>query len=847
MRSFLSTFCTLLFLSACSSNSTDQSSSSAVQSGISQDDVTAVEDVKAVVKQMTNSNDWQVTLTWTDKAPAGLRYLYTIKRTTRSGNYEACEGSDSTCDTEKYTNVTSPYVISKLKAGTKQYFKISITVDGNQDISAVESSEYAVKIPLDAYTVKPGAFSASGLAGDGQVTISWSEADKASFYIIQKGTSSGSYPVVVKNLASSPYIDSKLTNGKTLYYMVIAVNSVGSTNASAEIVATPMAAPGAFSDLAASGGVGSVSLNWGASEGASSYLVKRAASASGPFTQIAEITTTSYTDSSVSNGTSYFYQVSAVNGGTSTDSNVASATPLALPAALTAIALGGSDSVTLSWGASAGASSYTIQYGTTSGSYPLTFSTNATSPTVVTGLSIGTTYYFRLIAVNANGGSTNADEVSASPISPWPVQLGIPMDEQMNTFSLQANAITSDSTGLYVTGGTDGLLYGSAMGGYHDIFLVKYNYSGTLAWTRQLSGPDYNGGTDSYSEGRAIASDGLGNVYIVGSTEAYLPPTEGGTPSITFPGNYTQFMFVAKYNSSGTLVWTKQVADNYYDGVTADGVAYCAGNLYVTGNVSAQLSFAGQTTTPNWDGQDFYVSKFNASTGDIVWTSVLPSGNFHNILGRGISCDSSGNSYIGGTTNVAFDSNSLTGYPDAFVAKYDTDGNRIWSTFLGAASAWSNVYKTVIDGSGNLYTTGTSTGSLKNGFVGGGIFVSKFNPSTGAMVWIDQFSGSGEVNGIGTDSSGAIYISGVTGQDINGQTLIGSRDAYICKYDASGTQLMTTLFGAVDASLRTGDIAIDSTDNVFLSGYTDSALGNNTQTGNVDLFVNKYNSSGVQQ
>ncbi|MFN2513923.1 MAG: fibronectin type III domain-containing protein [Pyrinomonadaceae bacterium] len=123
-----------------------------------------------------------------------------------------------------------------------------------------------------------------------------------------------------------------MTNGTTYYYVVTAVNSAGESANSNQASATPTAPPtppAAPTGLTATAGNAQVALSWTASSGATSYNVKRSTTSGGPYTTIAPgVTTTSYTDASVTNGTTYYYVVTAVNStGESANSNQASATP----------------------------------------------------------------------------------------------------------------------------------------------------------------------------------------------------------------------------------------------------------------------------------------------------------------------------------------------------------------------------------------------------------------------------------------------------------------------------------------------------------------------------------------
>ena len=110
--------------------------------------------------------------------------------------------------------------------------------------------------------------------------------------------------------------------------------------------------------------------------------------------------------------------------------------------------------------------------------------------------------------------------------------------KQLGTSSLDyGNGITSDSSGnIFVTGQTWGGLDGNTNSGGTDIFLVKYNSTGTKQWTKQL-------GTSISEWGQDVTSDSSGNIYVTGSTE-------GGLDGNINSGSYD--IFLVKYNSSGT-------------------------------------------------------------------------------------------------------------------------------------------------------------------------------------------------------------------------------------------------------------------------------------------------------
>lgn len=172
--------------------------------------------------------------------------------------------------------------------------------------------------------------------------------------------------------------------------------------------------------LMATAGNAQVSLSWTASNGATLYYVRRSATSGGPYAQISAPSTTSYTDTGLTNGTTYFYVVSAYNSaGQSANSSEVSATPTApstppaVPANLQATA--GNAQVSLSWTASSGATSYHLKRSTTSGSgYTQIAAPTATSYTD-TGLTNGIAYFYVVSALNTAGESANSAQATATP------------------------------------------------------------------------------------------------------------------------------------------------------------------------------------------------------------------------------------------------------------------------------------------------------------------------------------------------------------------------------------------------------------------------------------------------
>ena len=216
--------------------------------------------------------------------------------------------------------------------------------------------------------------------------------------------------------------------------------------------------PSAPTGLAATAGNAQVSLTWNAAATATSYNVKRSTTSGGSYTTISSPGTTSYTDTSVTNGTTYYYVVSAVNGyGESGNSSQASATPVApppVPTGLTATA--GNQQVALGWSASTGATSYNVKRSTTNGGPYTQLANPATTNYTDSGLTNGTTYYYVVSALNGSVESGNSAQASATPGASTSVAVTINVLANRHTISpyIYGGAFPANTTAISDTGTT---------------------------------------------------------------------------------------------------------------------------------------------------------------------------------------------------------------------------------------------------------------------------------------------------------------------------------------------------------------------------------------------------------
>jgi hypothetical protein len=267
------------------------------------------------------------------------------------------------------------------------------------------------------------------------------------------------------------------------------------------------------------------------------------------------------------------------------------------------------------------------------------------------------------------------------------------------------------------------------------------------------------------------------------------------------------------------------------------------GNVYVAGYTFGGLD--GNTLTGTYN---FFVTKYNSS-GVKQYTRQLGAGQ--NTQGRSVATDANGNVYVAGWTTGGLDGNTRTGDLDFFVTKYDSSGVKQYTRQLGVSGASASGWSVAIDANGNVYVAGSTTGSHDGNTLAGtyDFLVTKYN-SNGVKQYTRQL-GITEKNTAGrsvaTDANGNVYVAGDTFGGLDGNTLTGIKDFFVTKYNSSGVKQYTRQLGVTGLTTNGWSVATDADGNVYVAGQTDGGLDGNTLTGTKDFFVTKYNSSGVKQ
>lgn len=457
--------------------------------------------------------------------------------------------------------------------------------------------------------------------------------------------------------------------------------------------------------------------------------------------------------------------------------------------------------------------------------------------------AISGTLYWRMECLTDGGTTTLSDwngpievkVVAASTPTPTPTATEIPWVGTKQFGASEASTygqgIATDSSGnVFVCGDTNGGVDGNTVIGQRDLFITKYDRSGSKQWTSQVGKASQN------SYGLAVATDSSGNVFAAGSTD-------GGLDGSTFATGYADALLM-KYDNSGTRQWTKQlgVANKltFARSVATDS----SGNVFIGGYTNGSLPENTSTGT-----NDFFVAKFTSS-GTRNWIRQLGV-NTKTTYGMAIATDSSGNIFVGGATDGGLDGNSLTGSADYFLTKYDDSGTKQWTKQKGVTSKNAQGYGIDTDSSGNVFLSGTTAGGL-NGLTMNGVldaFVTKFDAS-GTEQWTrlqGVASKHTESRGVSSDASGNIFVGGFTNGGLAGNGLNGLADFFVTKYDSSGAILWTQQLGVSSRFTYGFAVSTDLFGSVFATGLTDGGLDGNVIQGYDDTFVTKFSSFGVKQ
>ncbi|TGL35461.1 hypothetical protein EHQ52_13445 [Leptospira koniambonensis] len=320
-------------------------------------------------------------------------------------------------------------------------------------------------------------------------------------------------------------------------------------------------------------------------------------------------------------------------------------------------------------------------------------------------------------------------------------------------------------------------------------------------------------------------------IFIIGETSDNL----GGKN----PNGYTM-PFVMKFSNTATCRdWITILVDKPGTGgqIKSAGVDMF-GNTFILGISNGNVG--GETCTTSCR----FLTKLDLG-GDFVWTKFL------SFAPSEIQVNSDGYVFLVGETSTTLNGQVPSGSSDAFLIKYDTDGNLLSTTLLGASGKRTRADRLTLDSSGNIYFSGITYGSLGGQTTpgtSGTVFIAKYDSNI-AFQWSRNFALT--VNqyiptGMTTDPSGNVYLGG--NRDgagfVDGISVPGTMNTYVAQYDPSGAKQWTKAVGYNNTNVRQAGLAFVS-NQVYTYGTVSGNGFPVSATGLSDVFFTSYDTSGT--
>jgi hypothetical protein len=349
------------------------------------------------------------------------------------------------------------------------------------------------------------------------------------------------------------------------------------------------------------------------------------------------------------------------------------------------------------------------------------------------------------------------------------------------------------------------------------------------------------------------ATDASGNIFVAGfyagsiySTYDLDPGPLTVSPREDATDSYSD-SFVAKYSSSGTLLWSASAIteSNCNNLVIKKMVTDASGNLFIMGNVwglyaqfwddNSLLQLDGANFSSGFQARPFVVKM--SSEGELQWAYSYYANNEYNYLGNDLALDASGNVFIAGVYSQA--SNQAT------IWKLNSSGVFQSLSYLGAGS---EAYGLAIDGSSNIYLSGVAYGTVDMDPSGttnnlsanadGDAFLAKYNSSV-AYQWAERLTTTATKEtgeGVVYDGSGNLFVIVDAGSTLS---LFKRTSA-----GAASTSISLTTSGT---TFDPRYLEINSSNEIFASGVLngtadfDPGAGASSQTGG--NYIVKYSNA----
>ena len=283
-------------------------------------------------------------------------------------------------------------------------------------------------------------------------------------------------------------------------------------------------------------------------------------------------------------------------------------------------------------------------------------------------------------------------------------------------------------------------------------------------------------------------------------------------------------------DATNRVDWVRQFGTTRYD--RADAAAPDGeGGTYVAGLTN--LDLPGQDYHRHYDA---FLRRYDAD-GNELWTRQLGTNGTDRALAIAVSGD---DVYVAGSTDGRFPEQRPSGDLDAWVARFDADGSRVWLRQFGTAGDDEAAAIGVIGST--VYVAGTTDGRLPRQPRGGGsdAFVTRLD-ADGEIRWAHQMGGAGDDRAASLAvGGGVVHVAGST-QGLRGA--VGDLDAFVAELSSEGSERWTREIGNGTADDAATALVVRARA-LFLAGWTAGTLPAQTTAGGLDAFLTKLQPGG---
>jgi hypothetical protein len=317
-------------------------------------------------------------------------------------------------------------------------------------------------------------------------------------------------------------------------------------------------------------------------------------------------------------------------------------------------------------------------------------------------------------------------------------------------------------------------------------YLARYDSTGNMLWAQRY-------GTNVNIT--SLRFDPQGNLIATGSIP-HSSPGRLDTFDLGFGGPTYYGSFIACFDTAGTVLWARNVANSRSDLTAHNSGIDGSGNIYLCGLIRGTVDFGSNYRFTVEGLNDLYIAKLKPD-GSLIWVKVISGKN--NQSADHIAVEEDGTFYIIAETQEAtsFGAHRITPTAlntpycsDVVIAKFDTDGNCLWARVEGGPG--NDHGRTIaLDGRGRLWVTGIAgSGTTRLGQQpldnpgrwGWGFFVAAYDTEQGELQWLHSLHGA---DGSVLAWPGGCYLAG----SFHGETEI------------AGTKLKATKEGYYDLML----------------------------------------------